>query len=285
MSTALKLMSFRHADRARFGIAVDEGVVDLGLRFPDAPTLRELIAADRLAEARSLMGEAPDFGWDEIRFDPVIPKPDKIICVGLNYRDHVEETGRTVTERPTLFARFSGSQAGHGEPMVKPRVSNEFDYEGELAVIIGRPGRHIAEADSLGHVAGYACYNDGSVRDWQRHTTQFLPGKTFASSGGFGPWMVSSEDIPDPTRLVLETRLNGVIVQHATTNLLIHPIPRLIAYISTIVQLEPGDVIVTGTPGGVGSKRTPPLWMKDGDVVEVEISEIGCLRNPVVAEH
>ncbi|HPG01622.1 MAG TPA: fumarylacetoacetate hydrolase family protein, partial [Rhodoblastus sp.] len=156
-------------------------------------------------------------------------------------------------------------------------------YEGEVAVIIGRGGRRIAQKDALAHVAGYACYNEGSIRDWQRHTSQFLAGKSFAESGSFGPWMVTADELPDPSKLMLETRLNGVVVQHTTTDLMITPVPALIAYISTVFPLAPGDVIVTGTPGGVGAKRNPPLWMKAGDVAEVEISGVGVLRNPVVA--
>lgn len=167
---------------------------------------------------------------------------------------------------------------------MKPAVSDHFDYEGELALIIGKGGRHIKASHALDHVAGYACYNEGSIRDWQRHTSQFLAGKSFAQSGSFGPWMVTSDEIPDPTRLTLETRLNGKVVQHTTTDLMITPIPQLIAYISTIFPLEPGDVIVTGTPGGVGAKRTPPLWMRPGDTVEVEISDVGVLSNSVIAE-
>ena len=214
----------------------------------------------------------------------MIVDPDKIICVGMNYRDHVVEVGRTVTEQPSLFASFAGSQVGHLQPMVKPHVSDQFDYEGEVAVVIGKAGRHIREADALHHVAGYAAYNEGSVRDWQRHTTQFLAGKTFARTGAFGPWLVTTDEIPDPTQLTLETRLNGAIVQSATTDQLITSIPELIAYCSTILPLLPGDVIVSGTPGGVGSKRNPPLFLKPGDIVEVEVSGVGVLRNPVIAE-
>jgi 2-keto-4-pentenoate hydratase/2-oxohepta-3-ene-1,7-dioic acid hydratase in catechol pathway len=220
----------------------------------------------------------------EIEYLPPIMNPDKIICVGLNYRAHVEETGRTVTEKPTLFARFAGSQVGHLRPLVKPKVSDEFDYEGELAVVIGDGGRHIPAERALEHVAGYSCYNEGSIRDWQRHTSQFLAGKSFAGTGGFGPWLVTADEIPDPSRLTLETRLNGQIVQHTTTDLMITPVAELIAYISTILPLLPGDVIVSGTCGGVGWRRNPPLFMRPGDVAEVEISGIGVLRNPVVAE-
>ncbi len=282
----MKLASFSTAGGPGYGCVVDQGIVVLSAAFGDrAPTLRDLLAGGLLAEAGALArASKPDLALSEVSFDPVIPNPDKIICVGLNYRDHVAETGRTVTEKPALFARYAGSQVGHLVPLVKPTVSDEFDYEGELAVIIGKGGRHIAPHVALTHVAGYACYNEGSIRDWQRHTSQFLSGKTFAGTGAFGPWMVTSDEIADPSQLTLETRINGQVVQHTTTDLLITDIPHLIAYISTILPLLPGDVIVSGTPGGVGAKRNPPLWMKPGDVAEVEISGIGVLRNPVVAE-
>ena len=278
----MRLVSFVSAGRTACGVVTGDGVVDLGPRWP---TLRALLAADALAEAKRAAREArPDLPLSGLEFAPVIPDPDKIICVGLNYRDHVAETGRTVTEKPALFARFAASQVGHLQPLIKPGVSDEFDYEGELAVVIGRSGRHIPAARALEHVAGYACYNEGSVRDWQRHTGQYLAGKTFAGTGGFGPWLVTADEIPDPSRLKLETRLNGQVVQRTTTELMITPVPELIAYISTILPLMPGDVIVTGTPGGVGVKRSPPLFMRPGDIAEVEISRVGVLRNPVVAE-
>jgi len=278
----MKLCSFSIDGKASYGIVTATGIVDLRRHFAE-PTLRDFIAGgtDR---AKAVENAACDHALRDVRFAPVIPNPDKVICVGLNYHDHVRETGRTVTPNPVLFARFAGSQAGHDQALVKPRESDEFDYEGELAVIIGRGGRRIAAASALDHVAGYACYNDGSVRDWQRHTTQFMPGKTFAATGGFGPWMVTSDEIDDPSTLTLTTRLNGQVVQKTTMGQMITDVPALIAYCSTILPLVPGDVIVSGTPGGVGAKRTPPLWMRDGDVAEVEISRIGVLRNPVVAE-
>lgn len=281
----MKLVSFIAGSRAGYGVVKDGGVVDLSTRFGQRwPTLRDLLAGDGLAEAARAAADAPDLVLSDLELAPVIPNPDKIICVGLNYRDHVAETGRTETPNPALFARYAGSQVGHGQPLIKPAASDEFDYEGELAVVIGKPGRHIAAADALDHVAGYACYNEGSVRDWQRHTSQYLAGKTFAGTGGFGPWLVTTDEIPDPAALTLETRLNGEVVQHSTTDLMITPVCEQIAYISAILPLLPGDVIVSGTPGGVGSKRKPPLFMKPGDVAEVEISGIGILRNPVVAE-
>ena len=279
----MKFASFTHAGKAGYGLVTSGGIIDLARRFPEAPTLRTFIAGG-LDRAAALAGAPADFALADVTLAPVIPDPDKIVCVGLNYHDHVVETGRTVTPNPMLFARYAGSQVGDGEALVKPLESDEFDYEGELAVIIGKPGRRICEADALSHVAGYACYNDASVRDWQRHTSQFMPGKTFAATGGFGPWMVSADEIGDPTRLTLATRLNGTEVQRTTVDLMITPIPTLIAYTSTILPLLPGDVIVSGTPGGVGARRTPKLFMKDGDVVEVEVSGIGVLRNPVVAE-
>lgn len=279
----MKFASFTHAGKAGYGLVTEGGIVDLARRFPEAPTLRTFIVGG-LDRAAALAGAPADFALADVTLAPVIPDPDKIVCVGLNYHDHVVETGRTVTPNPMLFARYAGSQVGDGEALVKPLESDEFDYEGELAVIIGKGGRRISEADALSHVAGYACYNDASVRDWQRHTSQFMPGKTFAATGGFGPWMVSADEIGDPTRLTLATRLNGAEVQRTTVDLMITPIPTLIAYTSTILPLLPGDVIVSGTPGGVGARRTPKLFMKDGDVVEVEVSGIGVLRNPVVAE-
>ena len=282
----MKLASFSTAAGAAYGCVVGDGIVSLSARFGDrAPTLRDLLAKGLIGEAARVAQSAkPDFSLHAIAFEPVIPNPDKIICVGLNYRDHVAETGRTVTEKPALFARYAGCQVGHLAPMIKPKVSDQLDYEGELAVIIGKGGRHISARDALGHVAGYACYNEGSVRDWQRHTSQFIAGKTFAGTGAFGPWMVTSDEIADPSKLTLETRLNGEVVQHTTTDLMINDVPALIEYISTILPLTPGDVIVSGTCAGVGARRTPPLWMRHGDVCEVEISGIGILRNPVVAE-
>ncbi|WP_445489914.1 fumarylacetoacetate hydrolase family protein [Rhodopseudomonas sp. RCAM05734] len=283
----MKLVSFVENGRSSYGVVKEKGVVDLGRRLSERgfATLRQLLAGNALADAARLAAsEQADFSLEKIQLAPVIPDPDKIICVGMNYRDHVAEVGRAVTEKPSLFARFAGSQVGHLQPMVKPTVSEQFDYEGEVAVVIGKAGRHISEADALSHIAGYSCYNEGSIRDWQRHTTQFLAGKTFAGTGAFGPWLVTSDEIPDPTTLTLETRLNGQTVQSTTTDKLITSIPELIAYCSTMLPLLPGDVIVTGTPGGVGLKRNPPLFMKPGDTVEVEVSGIGVLRNPVIAE-
>ena len=279
----MKLCSFRADGRSSYGLVTDNGIIDLGNRFR-AATLREFIASGEMGAAADLVNEPADFDFDAVDHDPVIPNPDKIICVGLNYHDHINETGREETPFPVLFARFPGSQIGHGVPLVKPLESDKFDYEGELAVIIGQECRRVPENQALDKVAGYACYNDGSVRDWQKHTHQFMPGKTFANTGPFGPWMVTADEIPDPSKLHLQTRLNGEIMQDTSTELLIASIPRLISYSSTILPLLPGDVIVSGTPGGVGARRNPPVFMKDGDICEVEISGIGILRNMVRAE-
>lgn len=281
----MKLVSFERGGKSGFGLVVGDGVVDLvralGGRYPD---LKSLLAAGALGEARECSASAPDFALADATLLPVIPDPGKIWCVGLNYGDHVQETGRQVTEQPVFFLRVADSQVGHGQPILRPRESARLDYEGEIAVVIGKGGRRIAEADAWKHIAGYACYNDASVRDWQMHTSQWVPGKNFWRTGGFGPWLVTADEIPAGTLMTLVTRLNGTEVQRATTAMMIHDIPRQIAYASTVAPLRPGDVIVTGTPGGVGAKRNPPLWMKAGDVVEVEVDCIGVLRNPVVDE-
>ena len=276
----MKLTSFALNGQASYGLVTATGIVDLGRRLAEK-TLREMLAAQGLSRAADFASEPADYALDEVEHLPVIPDPDKIICVGLNYHAHVQETGREETPNPVLFARYAGSQIGQGAALIKPLESDMFDYEGELAVVIGKPGRRIPESQALSHVAGYACYNDGSVRDWQKHTHQFMPGKTFAGTGGFGPWLVTADEIPDPSKLHLQTRLNGQVVQDTDVSLLITSVPRLINYCSTILPLLPGDVIVSGTPGGVVARRNPPLWMRDGDVCEVEISGIGILRNPV----
>ncbi|MBR0665173.1 fumarylacetoacetate hydrolase family protein [Roseomonas hellenica] len=277
----MRLMSFSTPAGPSFGMVSGQGVIDLGRRL--GGTLRGLLAQG-VDTARSFAGEAPDHALTAVTFLPVVPDAAKIIGIGLNYRSHVSEggAGREAPAFPRVFSRWNDTLLGHDAAMVRPRVSTHFDYEGELAVIIGKPGRHISKAAALSHVAGYACFNDGSVRDWQKHTT--TSGKNFFASGPFGPWMVTADEIPDPAALTLTTRVNGQQVQRASTGDLIYDIPTLIEYVSAITPLAPGDVIATGTPEGVASYRDPPGWLKPGDVVEVEISGIGTLRNPVVAE-
>jgi 2-keto-4-pentenoate hydratase/2-oxohepta-3-ene-1,7-dioic acid hydratase in catechol pathway len=282
----MRLVSFEHAGVAGFGVVAGDGVVDLGRalegRFAD---LKSLLEAGALEQARAAaQGRRPDLALADLTLLPVIPQPGKIWCCGLNYGEHVRETNREVTEQPVFFLRVADSQVGHGQAIVRPKESTQLDYEAEVAVIIGRPGRRIAEADAWDHIAGYACYNDGSVRDWQRHTSQWGPGKNFWRTGGFGPWMVTADEIPAGAVLTLSARLNGQVMQHATTDLMLHSIPRQIAYLSTIAPLAAGDVIVTGTPGGVGARREPPVWMKPGDVIEIEVDRIGVLRNTIADE-
>jgi len=282
----MKLVSFRHMGQESFGIATDDGVIDLRAFSSDVgATLKEALTRNTLDAIGAIARDAiAPLDWSEVEFLPVIPDPQKILCVGINYLSHVKETGREIPTKPMFFTRFADSQTAHRGPMVRPFASEKLDFEGELAVVIGRTARHIKAADALDYVAGYSCYNDGSVRDWQKHTIQFIPGKNFPSTGGFGPWLVTPDELGDPSRLSLTTRLNGEVVQQATTDDLIFDIPTLIEYCSTFTELHAGDVIITGTTGGVGAFRQPPLWMKAGDVVEVEISRIGVLRNVVVDE-
>ena len=283
----MKLISFQHNNaQDSYGAVLGDRVVDLREVFgARAPDLKALIAAGLLEEAAAALVPArATLALAQLRLLPVIPNPGKIVCVGLNYGDHVRETGREITEKPTLFLRVAESQVAHGEDIVLPPESSRLDYEGEIAVVIGRGGRRIAEAEAWEHIAGYACYNDGSIRDWQTATPQWTAGKNFWRTGGFGPWMVTRDEIRDDQVMTLVTRLNGEEMQRTTTDKLIHSIPRQIAHISAFTPLAPGDVIVTGTPGGVGAKRNPPVWMKAGDVVEVEVDAIGVLRNGIRAE-
>jgi 2-keto-4-pentenoate hydratase/2-oxohepta-3-ene-1,7-dioic acid hydratase in catechol pathway len=282
----MRLASFERKGRPGFGVVVGDGVVDVAARFAGkANSLREALASFGLRELERLAGSAPDFGVDEIAFAPVIPDAAaKLLCVGVNYMPHIKEMGRERPERPVIFVRFGDSIVGHGQTLLAPRESEQFDFEGELAVVIGKRARRVSRERALDYVAGYSCFNDGSVRDYQRHSGQFTPGKNFHKSGAFGPCLVTTDEIPDPRKLTLTTRLNGAVMQHESVGELCFDVPQLIEYCSVWTQLEPGDVIVTGTPGGVGAGRKPPVWMKAGDTVEVEISGIGTLRNPVAAD-
>jgi 2-keto-4-pentenoate hydratase/2-oxohepta-3-ene-1,7-dioic acid hydratase in catechol pathway len=224
-----------------------------------------------------------DLDLDGVELLPVIPNPGKILCVGHNYEAHRVETGRARAEHPSIFTRFADTLLGANDPVIMPSTSEMLDYEGELAVVIGKGGRSIAEAEAMRHVAGFSCFNDVSVRDWQWHTSQFTPGKNFPATAPFGPWLVTPDEIADLANTTLTTRLNGEQVQHASVRDMIFSIPRVIAYVSAFTPLAPGDVIATGTPGGVGAKREPPRWMKVGDVVEVEISGVGRLVSRIRA--
>jgi 2-keto-4-pentenoate hydratase/2-oxohepta-3-ene-1,7-dioic acid hydratase in catechol pathway len=282
----VKLVTYTIGGKTSYGAVVGDGVAELPRRMGGRhPTLKSLLAAGALDEARrALAGATADHPLSAVALEPPVPDPDKIFCVGVNYHAHREEMGRAPTDHPTIFTRFANTQVGSGRPLVKPRQSAEFDYEGELAVVIGRRGRHVPRARALELVAGYGCYHDGSVRDFQRHTTQWTPGKNFPGTGGFGPWLVTADELPDPQKLTLVTRLNGKEMQRATTDLMIFDVALLLEYLTSFTELVPGDVIATGTPGGVGFKRQPQVFMRPGDVAEVEISGVGILRNPVVAE-
>jgi 2-keto-4-pentenoate hydratase/2-oxohepta-3-ene-1,7-dioic acid hydratase in catechol pathway len=280
----MKIASFKTAGRASYGLVADGGVIDAGKRLPEFPTLKQLLTRGSLDLLRKMTGEHADHALTEIELLPTVPDPDKIFCIGVNYATHLAESGHPTPPHPMIFTRFANSQVGAGQPMIRPLESERFDFEGEMAVIISKGGRRISREAAFGHVAGYACYNDGSIRDWQRHTSQFAPGKNFVGTGGFGPWMVTTDELTDIAAQTLITRLNGMEVQKAPISDLVFDVPALIAYCSTFTELVAGDVIVTGTTGGVGAYRTPPLWMKDGDTVEVEVTGIGVLRNPVTNE-
>lgn len=285
----MKLMSYSIAGRATWGVVLGEGVAELATRTGHA-TLADFIASPDFARRDSLVaGLKADAQLADVTFLPVIPRPEKIVCAVRNYMDHHQEVlaagmQRELSEQPPIFLRVWRSQTPHQGPIVRPRVSESLDWEGELAVVIGKEGRDISEADAWAHIAGYSCYNDASVREWQFHAKQIASGKNFESTGAFGPWMVTADEIAPGRELKLETRLNGAVVQSSHTGHMIFSIPRLIAYASTIFTLVPGDVIITGTPAGVGWSKKPPQFMKPGDVVEVEIEAIGVLRNPVIAQ-
>ena len=286
----MKLLSFSVDGRESWGAVAGDHVADLGRALPQYPTLADFIGGPDFARRDALAsGERPGPKLSDITYLPVIPRPEKIVCAVRNYLDHHNEAvafgmKREITEFPPIFLRVWRSQVAHNAPVVRPKVSDNLDWEGELAVVIGKGGRHIPEAAAFDHVAGYSIYNDVSVRDWQRHAQQIASGKNFVGTGPFGPWLVTPDEIGDPTRLKLETRVNGKVEQKSDTSMLIFSIPRLINYCSTIFDLVPGDVIATGTPAGVGFTRKPPEFLKPGDVVEVEIENIGVLRNPVVDE-
>jgi 2-keto-4-pentenoate hydratase/2-oxohepta-3-ene-1,7-dioic acid hydratase in catechol pathway len=282
----MKMVSFSAGGAVSYGVVSGDSLVDVApIAAEVGATLREALERNALPRiARWAASTKPGVDLDSVEFLPVIPNPQKILCVGINYRTHVQETGREIPGHPMIFTRFADSQTGHLQPIVRPKVSQKLDFEGELAVVIGKPGRHIRADRALDHVAGYSAYNDGSIRDWQKHSIQFVPGKNFPRTGGFGPWLVTTDEIADPSRLSLTTRLNGEVMQQCTTDDMIFSVGALIEYCSAFTPLNAGDVIITGTTGGVGAFRQPPVWMKPGDIAEVEISKIGALRNTIADE-
>ncbi len=248
------------------------------------PTLQAVLAADALNELAQATAGAADFDANNVTMLPPIVRPEKIICIGLNYMSHIKETGREKPMYPSIFNRYPDSVLGHNATLLRPKVSEKFDYEGELAVVIGKPARHVSAANALEYVAGYSCFNDGSVRDFQRHTSQFFAGKSFQDSGSMGPYIVTPDEVGNLDDLMMETRLNGQQVQKTSIGDLAFKVGEIIEYLSTVITLLPGDVIATGTPSGVGLFREPQLWMKAGDVVEVEITNLGTLRNSIADE-
>lgn len=278
----MKLISYLANGKQSYGVLGTQGVVDLGRRLP-YPSLLAAFKADALAEMQAMAAGPADFDVADLTLNTPFPDLDSLLCIGRNYKGHLAEANLKLPDFPSTFIRLKSSIVAHEQALVCPRISSDFDYEGELAVVIGKGGRAIAREDALSHIAGYSIVMDGSIRDYQmKHC--LVVGKNFYATGSFGPCVVTADEIPDPTQLFLSTRLNGVEVQHSKTDDLIFDIPYLISYLSAFMPLSPGDVIATGTPEGVGFTRTPPLWLKPGDQLEVEISKIGVLRNHVIAE-
>ena len=284
----MRLVSFQENGTERLGVVAGDSVVDLSQAAPDLP--RDLVAliragknafsaAERAAKAAPAAAHVP---LDKVKYLPPVPQPGKIICLGLNYVDHATEGGHAKPSYPSFFMRVATSLTAHGQPIVRPRCSTQLDYEAELAVVVGRRARHVREADALGIVAGYSCFNDGSLRDYQRKTGQWTIGKNFDRTGGFGPWMVTPEELPaGAAGLSIQSRLNGQVMQNANTRDMLFPVAETIVLLTECLTLEPGDVIVMGTPAGVGHARKPPVWMKQGDTIEIEIEGIGVLSNPI----
>lgn len=282
----MKLISYRRAGKPCFGAVVNDGVVELSGRLDGVADLAALLADQAaLAQARDLAARAESsYPLASVQLEPVIPKPGKVVCVGINYVEHAHEAGRKIGAHPVIFQRYHETLIAAGAPLLRPKVSEQFDFEAELAVVIGKGGAHIDPADAMDHVAGYTCFNDASVRDWQFHTHQYGMGKNFQATGALGPWLVTADEIADYRELRVTGVLNGEQMQHGSLSELAFDIPTLIAYISKALPWNPGDILATGTPSGIGFKRTPPLFLKAGDTFEVTISQIGTLSNPVIDE-
>lgn len=281
----MKFVSFKQDNRKSWGIIEGENVVNLGgIRLVGGASLGESLRRNLVTLALDLKDTAQIINRDVIELLPPITDAEKIICVGLNYADHVAEMKRTTPDFPVIFTRFNDSIVGDGEALIAPNNSMKFDYEGEMAVIIGKTVRHASLEEARNAIFGYSVFNDGSIRDYQRHTQQFGPGKNFPKSGSFGPWIVTPDEINDLGSKRITTKVNDVVVQDSKLDQLIFSVEDLIVYCSEWTTLNPGDVIVTGTPGGVGDGREPQLWLFPGDVVEVEVEDLGRLVNPVAEE-
>jgi len=287
MSTP-RLATFTVGGKTRYGAVTDKGVIDLSARHPKWPTLREVIEAGALVKlAAEAEGLAADFPLDAITYEIPVPSPEKIICVGVNFPDRNEEykDGQAAPANPSLFIRFPRSFVGHGAPLVRPPESPQLDYEGEIVIVIGKGGRRIAETDALGHIAALSLCNEGTIRDWVRHAKfNVTQGKNFDRTGSIGPWLVPFTDEAQIADISLSTRVNGELRQQDRTSRMIFSFRKIINYVSTFTTLVPGDMIVTGTPTGAGARFDPPIWLKPGDVIDVEADGIGVLRNSVVDE-
>ncbi|MBV8926000.1 MAG: fumarylacetoacetate hydrolase family protein [Bradyrhizobium sp.] len=286
---APSLATYSINGNTKYGAVAEGGLIDLSSRFgKDYPTLREVIAAGALTRlADEAAKRAPDDPLDGITWHPPIPAPEKIICIGVNYPDRNAEykDGSDAPKFPSMFMRTPRSFVGHNSPLVRPRASTQLDYEGELTIVIGKPGRHIRQADALGHIAALTLCNEGTIRDWVRHAKfNVTQGKNFDATGSLGPWIVPYTREAQIADIRLTTRVNGEMRQDDRTSRLIFGIPYLLNYISTFTTLMPGDVIVTGTPTGAGARFDPPRYLKPGDIVEIEAEGIGLLRNPVADE-
>lgn len=281
----MKLISYHRNGKACFGAVVGDGVVELSGRVA-APDLASLVAdAQQLQQAKDIVAKGQaDCKLASVDLDPVIPNPRKVVCVGINYVKHAEEAGRKVGDYPVIFQRYSETVLAHGKPLLRPKASAHFDFEAELAVVIGKGGSHIDPANAMEHVAGYTCFNDASVRDWQFHTHQYGMGKNFRATGAVGPWLVTADEIPEYRNLTIQGVLNGQVMQEGKLSELAFDVPALIAYISQALPWHPGDILATGTPSGIGFKRTPPVFLKDGDTFDVVVPGVGTLSNPVVDE-
>lgn len=278
----MRLASFAHGGRERFGAVVDGGVVDLTERL--GGSLRDHLEPEGLEAARgAAAGRAPELGLDEVAWRVPVPDAEKIFCVGQNYAAHIREMGYPMPKAPSVFSRYPRTFVPHGGRMEMPSGSVEFDYEGELAVVVGRAARHVGEADAWDHVAGYTICNDGSVRDWQRRGPQVAPGKNWERSGMLGPWITTADEAGDPAGMTLVTRVNGEERQRGEVGDLVFPVARLVSYISTFITLVPGDIVTTGSPHGVAAAFDPPRWLAPGDRVEIEITGLGLLSAEVAA--
>lgn len=280
----MKLLSFRINGKDTYGVLKGDKVIDVGAALSDRYSSLRVAIENNLngVEAAANATGAPSYSQEEITFLPVIPDTHKFMCIGRNYLAHIEERKQETPEFPRIFPKFPSSLVGHNQAMVRPKASNQYDYEGEFCIIIGKGGRHIKREDAMSHVIGYTILCDGTMRDFQKHS--LMIGKNFQKASSCGPWMVTADEIKDLNPLVLETRLNGKVMQHSIVGDLLFDFPYLISYASQAFELMPGDLITAGTPNGVGAARTPPVWMQPGDVLEIEVEGIGTLRNNIIGE-